>query len=96
MPIPLGTKFLTHKGAPKTSGYEVTKILSDKNYWCSNIIHKKRGDANAGTVFPKEVVEQMVKEPWQPTGFGLKKKTTTSGKGTVKKTTSKKKSQKKK
>jgi hypothetical protein len=40
MPIPLGTKFLTYKGAPKSSGYEVTKILPDKNYWCANIIHK--------------------------------------------------------
>jgi hypothetical protein len=80
MPIPLGTKFLTYKGAPKNSGYEVTKILPDKNYWCANIIHKKRGDEYAGTIFPKDVLEKMVKEPWQPAGFGLKKKASISKK----------------
>ena len=90
MSLPVGTKFLTHKGAPKNSGYEVVKILPDKNYWCANIIHKKRGDAYAGTVFPKDVVEKMVKEPWQPSDFGLKKTSPRKKKSQKKKSLKKK------
>ena len=92
MSIPIGTKFLTSKDAPKESGYVVKKVLPDKNYWCANIMHKSRGNNNAGTVFPKNVVEKMVNEPWQPAGFGKKK----TGKKSVKEKSTKTKPKPKK
>lgn len=78
MTIPIGTKFLTHKGAPAGTGYQVKKLLPNGEYWCQNISAHHQLDSLAGTTFPNNFVESIVYEPWQPKGFGLKKSKTPS------------------
>jgi len=78
MTIPLGTKFLTHKGAPANTGYQVKKLLSNGEYWCQNISAHHQLDPLAGTTFPNNFLESIVYKPWQPKGFGLKKMKTPS------------------
>jgi len=75
MTIPIGTKFLLYKGAPNSSGYKVIGQYSDGQYKCQNLSAHHQLDSEAGTSFPKDVVEKMVNELWQPPGFGIKRKT---------------------
>ena len=74
MTIPIGTKFITYKESPPGTGYQVNKLLSKGVYWCQNLSPHHQKDRLAGTTFHNNVLESIVYEPWQPPGFGIKRK----------------------
>jgi hypothetical protein len=74
MIIPIGTKFITYKEAQVGTGYQVKKLLSNGEYWCQNLSAHHQKDPLAGTTFPNNFLESIVDKPWQPPGFGIKRK----------------------